>query len=409
MKATQTPTSSSSSSSSVKSNPTPTSMKEEEERNNDVAQSPTDTHNYFPGCRRDANCGCSICLESIKSMLDLMPMSAQRTSLSKFSASRPLIVVEKTPISIDSTLLSTPTSMTRPDPNPILVLTPTPLRSTAKSVHPKPISIPRRTTSFRDFSRRIIGRTLMCLFLFLAVEFGGSWLALMVLGTPRVSSIMVEKLIEESLGVDDLGEKIRVMEKGLERFGLGREISSCGTKNSTWKIDQDGLLLDSRCTFHKSTAEEVTIWGWPFHNSGLLTTGSSSRWMAVISGGIIEWENGGIGSQVARNAGSTWVLKKWSSSAVQFEPNTWVLEYRRNSLLENPRFFSAVGDFLKYVVSVFIRRARKEFWFINFDPTQAFKPSSFSIRLPAGVGLLRRHRSQLVSAVVCLFVVVSGG
>jgi hypothetical protein len=65
---------------------------------------------YFPGCRKDANCNCKICWASISATLDLMPISCQKSTLTKLSNSRPGRDAERTPISFNSSILSTPRS-----------------------------------------------------------------------------------------------------------------------------------------------------------------------------------------------------------------------------------------------------------------------------------------------------------
>ncbi|XP_026434967.1 uncharacterized protein LOC113332657 isoform X3 [Papaver somniferum] len=88
---------------------------------------------YFPGCRKDTNCDCEICLASINATLDLMPMSIQKSSLTKISASslsKLRSSVERTPISYNQSILSTPKQQGSSF-QPILI-TP-PLKSTAKS------------------------------------------------------------------------------------------------------------------------------------------------------------------------------------------------------------------------------------------------------------------------------------
>ena len=66
---------------------------------------------YYPRCRKDANCNCEICLASINATLDLMPVSVHKTILTKLSSSRAQNNdVERTPISFNALILSTPTT-----------------------------------------------------------------------------------------------------------------------------------------------------------------------------------------------------------------------------------------------------------------------------------------------------------
>ncbi|KAL0434140.1 UNVERIFIED_CONTAM: hypothetical protein Slati_2748300 [Sesamum latifolium] len=80
-----------------------------------VDSNPSETRDsfYFPGCRKDANCNCEICIASMNATLDLMPQSMHRSSLTRFSASRP--VISRSPISFGTLVadLSTPKSSAR--------------------------------------------------------------------------------------------------------------------------------------------------------------------------------------------------------------------------------------------------------------------------------------------------------
>ena len=72
---------------------------------------------YFPDCRKDANCTCEICLDSLNATLDLMPLSVQRSSLTKLSyaSSNFKPTVESTPTSFDpDVVVTTPASVSRP-------------------------------------------------------------------------------------------------------------------------------------------------------------------------------------------------------------------------------------------------------------------------------------------------------
>ena len=83
---------------------------------------------YYPGCRKDANCNCEICLASINATLDLMPVSVQKTTLTKLSSSHAQNNdIECTPISFNALILSTPKSSSRP------VLASPVLKSSARS------------------------------------------------------------------------------------------------------------------------------------------------------------------------------------------------------------------------------------------------------------------------------------
>ncbi|KAM7279948.1 hypothetical protein ACFE04_007082 [Oxalis oulophora] len=228
---------------------------------------------YFPGCLKDANCNCDICLDSFNATLDLIPLSVQKSSLSKFSSPRP-INVEKTPVSFDSSIMSTPIS-----------------------------------------------------------------------NTPPAQPELVRRIGERSLVGNDLNSRLRLLQRGLQGVVEGK-VSNCSYKNSPWKITQDGLLVNSRCTLYKSFVEEVSIWGWPLQTAGLLNSGVSSRSFTILSGRVTEWPEGKMGYLI-RKTNSSWVNEKWGASAVQLDPNTWVLEYQRSFILEKKKLYSLLLEFLK--------------------------------------------------------------
>jgi len=190
---------------------------------------------YFPGCRKDANCSCEICLDSINATLDLMPMSVQKSSLTRLSASN--LVVEKTPVSIDPTLLSTPTSRT-PPPNLVRVSTPAHLRSTGKSVGSDNGKAKKKKLGS--------GLKFWMLVLFLAVifglEFGRSRGALRVL-RPRLSEEVIRGVVGRSMVVKSLTERLVLIQQGLEGFVDGR-VSRCNLGDSTWTIHQVKIFFD---------------------------------------------------------------------------------------------------------------------------------------------------------------------
>ncbi|KAL5541548.1 hypothetical protein UlMin_009258 [Ulmus minor] len=334
--------SSSMSSSSVMSTPTPATAAEE------------DHSCYYPGCRKDANCKCKICLASINATLDLFPKS----TLTKLSASRPNPNLELTPISFNSSSLRTPVSG-----SPRVQMSPC-LRSSGR-VNLKEKKVRKKKREWElgiRIGSDLLKPLLILSFIFVA-EFGLSWVFSGIDLKPELSPNAVRNLGERASVLKDLNGKIRFLQNDL--MGLVRgKVSNCSYANSKWEINQDGLLLSSHCTLYKSSMEEIRIWGWPLQTAGLLTTGFSPRSFTVISGRVTEWSDGNVG-YVVRKANSSWAHQKWGASAVQFDPNTWILEYRRSSILENPRLVSATMAFLKYRVSKMVSRMEQEFLYLS--------------------------------------------
>ncbi|XP_044500653.1 uncharacterized protein LOC123221802 [Mangifera indica] len=330
--------------SSVKSSTTVTTTEE--------YQTETPDSCYYPGCRKDANCSCEICLASINATLDLMPFSVQKSSLTELSASR-LQHVQTTPISFDPTIASTPRSSS------FTIMGSPALKSIARSN----VKASEKRRSEKCFGHlRFLLTLVLVLNVFLAIEIGSSW---MVSGVfrPVLSPDILRSVGESSSVVPDFNGRLRFLQSELEGIVHGK-VSNCSYNDSKWKINQDGLLLNSRCVLYKSATEEVSVWGWPLQTAGLLTTGFSSRSFSILSGRVTEWPNGQFGFSI-RKANTSWVHKKWGSSVIQLEPKTWILEYKQSSILDNSRLLSAALELLRYSISRVIRRTNEELYLFS--------------------------------------------
>ncbi|KAK2980609.1 hypothetical protein RJ640_011417 [Escallonia rubra] len=162
---------------------------------------------------------------------------------------------------------------------------------------------------------------------------------------------------------------------------VGGKVSNSSSLDPKWQIIQDGLLLNSRCTLYKSAVEEVSVWGWPLQTAGLLTAEFSPRSFTILSGRVTEWTNGEA-RYLTRKANSSWAQGKWSASLVHFDRNTWILEYRRSSLLENARLFSAVLQFLKFRMIREVQKMKQEFWLLSAFGKEYKDLTEDSFRVP---------------------------
>lgn len=191
---------------------------------------------YYPGCRKDANCNCDICLASINATLDLM--SVNRSSLAKFSSSRPNI--ERTPLSFSPSILSTPISNSCPRMESPL------LKSTARLNLSDIRKKKKRNWGYVGaFSRLVLGLSL----LFIA-ETGFSRGLCGVL-RPALSPDIVRKIGARSRFVQDLTGSLRFMENELKRFVADGKVSNCSHMHSIWKMDQVRIPRILTCTkFH---------------------------------------------------------------------------------------------------------------------------------------------------------------
>ncbi|XP_059294028.1 uncharacterized protein LOC132047137 [Lycium ferocissimum] len=312
---------------------------------------------YFPGCRKDTNCNCEICIASFNATLDLMTNSMhKKNSITKRSITKAL-QFPKSPISFSPSNLSTPKSSNNSSSSSSSMSPP--LNSTARMSFHEKVKKRKRELGFGVLLMRLV----FVLCVVFGLEFGFSWVVSGFLKT-ELSQEIVRNLSEKSRGLKDFNERLVFLKKELEGLIDDDEVSSCSPLNSTWKINQDGLLLASRCTLYKSMTEELSIWGWPLQTAGLLTAGLSARSYAILSGRLTEWSNGEIGYLI-RKANSSWTQQKWSASAVQLDPNTWILEYSRSPLTENGKLVSAVLEFLKFRLRREVQKLKQEFWLLS--------------------------------------------
>lgn len=186
---------------------------------------------YFPGCRKDANCNCEICIASINATLDLMPQSIHRSSLTKLSASRPII--HRSPVSFASPAdLWTPKSSNRIRP----VTVSPPQNSTAGMTFQEKVKWGKRELGYGVFVVRfLLGLILVC-----GGEYGFSWMVSGVLKA-RLSPEMVKNLAENSWVHDGLNGRFWFLKNELEGL-VGNKVSSCSSADSVWKISQVHLL-----------------------------------------------------------------------------------------------------------------------------------------------------------------------
>ncbi|KAI6683672.1 hypothetical protein NL676_029585 [Syzygium grande] len=313
---------------------------------------------YFPGCRKDANCECEICLASISATLDLMPASVQKSSFTKLSPFSQPTAPRRAPVSFDPSVLSTPgTTISK------TVESPPSLKSAVlregKEMGEKKASLGLGSGSGLRRERRFL-RWVLCVVLIFMADLGLRWLVSAAV-RPELSSDAVRQIGEDSQRVGDLIWKIRFLQREIGGFVEGR-VSNCSDQNSAWKISQGGLLLNSRCTLYKSMTEEVSIWGWPLQTAGLLTAGASSRSFTVIKGRVTEWSNGNVG-YIIRKVTSSWVHGKWRASVVQLDPGTLILEYKRSSILDDSGFLMKALEFLTYQMTAVIGRMNQRFWY----------------------------------------------
>ncbi|KAI3715593.1 hypothetical protein L6452_22579 [Arctium lappa] len=284
-------------------------------------------------CRRDANCKCDICIASFNATLDLLPMSVQRSSLTKLSSSKPS--PPQTPNFCNPSTLSTPKSETSR-----LMVSP-PLNSTLRTDFRRKIK--RKKIEFGYSVMMMMMKWFIVLCLILIGKFGVSFVTSGVMKT-KLSPEIVRNLSEKSQGFQDVKERLGFLNRELQDL-VGDGVPESSSTNPNCEIVQDGLILRSRCQLYKSGMEEVSIWGWPLQTTGLLTTKFASRSFTILSGRVTEWSNGEL-SCLIRKANTSWEQEKWRASLWRLDENTWILEYKRSFVFENT--FSSAMEFLKF-------------------------------------------------------------
>lgn len=315
---------------------------------------------YFPDCRKDANCSCEICLDSLNATLDLMPLSVQRSSLTKLSYASSTFkpTVESTPTSFDpDVVVTTPASVSRP----ISRVISQPKKKVAKKPKENEEPTKKKIEKKRKTLTFVVMRAVLVIGLVLCLELEFGWVVKGVL-KPEFTEEIVRVSGERSQAANDLGAKVRISEDELKGFAKNGKFSSCVDSDSRWRFNQDGSMLNSKCVLYKSVIEEVSIWGWPLQTAGLFSTGFSSGSFTVLSGRVTEWPEGKFGYSI-HEANTSWRRTKWSTSVLQLDPNTWVLEYR---LMESSSLLSMAVDLLTRVMVQAAKNVNRElFWMFS--------------------------------------------
>ncbi|CAN6981587.1 hypothetical protein IGI04_038981 [Brassica rapa subsp. trilocularis] len=105
----------------------------------------------------------------------------------------------------------------------------------------------------------------------------------------------------------------------------------------------------SKCVLYKSVTEEVSIWGWPLQTSGFFG----------------QWAEGRFGYSI-REANTSWGKTKCSTSVLQLDPNTWVLEYNLSSVVEGSTLVSLATDLLAHMMFQAAKNVNRElFWMFS--------------------------------------------
>ena len=185
---------------------------------------------YFPDCRKDANCTCEICLDSLNATLDLMPLSVQRSSLTKLSYASSIFkpTVESTPTSFDpDVVVTTPASVSRP----ISRVISQPKKKVVKKPKEK-IEKERKTLTLV-----VVMKVVLAIGLVLCLELVFGWVVKGVLKR-EFSEEIVRVSGERSQAANDLDGKMRISEDELKDIAKNGKFSSCVDSDSRWRFNQ---------------------------------------------------------------------------------------------------------------------------------------------------------------------------
>ncbi|PKA58273.1 hypothetical protein AXF42_Ash012997 [Apostasia shenzhenica] len=197
-----------------------------------------DSSCYFPGCRKDTNCHCEICLASINATLDLIPSSSSITKVSYLrskSKSTPQQQRQRPSTAADPAMPATPPA------SPVFnrstsssSLTP-PMESTAKSRPPaREVSVKKKRSGVSLTWALIL---LLCFSLLVFLDLGFLKGLLEGFG-PRLTREMVNQIGEESrVFSGDLKGKVRILELKIGAL-VGEGVSNCSSLESKWEMDQ---------------------------------------------------------------------------------------------------------------------------------------------------------------------------
>ncbi|RWW48545.1 hypothetical protein BHE74_00045361 [Ensete ventricosum] len=220
---------------------------------------------YFPGCRKDTNCHCEICLASIDATRDLIP-SGGSIKLSVSTPTPSPFLARSPPPSPETGSTVTPPS--------------TPVIESWKRSRPSAKAVAKKEESWGLSCRAV--RILVGLFLLWAADMGLSAVIMKDFGS-KLTPEVVSRAGEECrvLG-NDLKGILELLQQRMEKL-VGGRASNCGFVDSFWEMNPGGnFFFQWRCVVYKSIAEEVNVWGSPLRTAGLLSAGASPRSLTLV-------------------------------------------------------------------------------------------------------------------------------
>eukprot|EP01018_Ginkgo_biloba_P026878 Gb_17727 [translate_table: standard] len=305
---------------------------------------------YYPGCRKDAQCNCGMCMESIHATMDLRP-SNHPFSPVRTSNYMPIPANENQSWLCSQNKPSTPP---RKETKRLQATYNTPQLRGLRLFENEPVGNAAVKKKKKNKGSWMITASIVVLFL-LVMEFVVPW-GLFYALKPSFSAVQVRGIAQDSMARKRLGDRLEFVGRKISRIVQGRTVNCTGS-DSPWKLEhslcnrriyththkhtyicnwviawQDGLLVRSRCIIYSSMAEEVSVWGCPTQTAGVIGRGMVDRSFTIMSGRVMEWQEGKM-EYVVHKEGESWTYAKWAASVVQMDGRTWVLEYKTSSLV----------------------------------------------------------------------------
>ncbi|XP_024516804.1 uncharacterized protein LOC112341223 [Selaginella moellendorffii] len=307
---------------------------------------------YFPKCRKDAQCKCSMCVDSLNATRDLRPSGSSsrrgmlgplRNALSRAFGS-PLPSPGDQRFSNPSLFDFSSPSVSSTARGGSAVLEPVFEEIAAE----KSVASSKRD-SFPRSRRRWL---LWVLAVATAVTIFAEIVAPVILARQfraHLSPGAVIEMATASRARIRPADRIEFLQHRIQRVFRGKEISNCTGSSTKWTLAEDGALIHSRCRLYSSPAEELSIWGYPIVTAGVLGRRPADRLMFVLAGRVIEWKEGQLDYTI-HEEGEWWNHHRWAASVIHLDNNTWIAQYSAGSI-DAWSFLAGAGYMTKRIVN----------------------------------------------------------
>lgn len=283
---------------------------------------------YFPECRKDAQCHCPMCKASIHATLDLCPSNHLFGSSITNRSDSP----SPSPFKMSGKENQWPE---REVIEPRIVSQQ--LKEQSRIVDRKEQqNVKRNAGNLQQPAEKKVavckrwGLVVVLLVILFTAEFAWPW-TVHRLWDLSLSAESARQLAEASMARKRLVDRLDFVKRKVSRaLNHTVSVSNCTGTGARWRLE-DGNFVHSSCQMYASPLERLSIWGYASKTGGVLGREFVERSFTVLSGRAIEWQEGQIES-IIHQEGSSWVMPKWAASAMLLDGDTWILEYKRTAL-----------------------------------------------------------------------------